>query len=149
MKKKRLKKKIISKTTGSKNDDGIHPFDEKGSKFTEEGRIEYFLGVKIKQDGDSIKKLQQLPIERVLRVLWFYSINVILEPAPSIHMSHEDKDGIYRKGTWYYWSMICMLSYLSNEPRLEISTEVNRYARLWIDPKLSHENIKRVVKHLF
>ena len=68
------------------------------------------MSVKIERDRDSIKISQLLLIKIILRALESHGRNVNSKPTPSTHVFHEDEDGIDRKDTWNYRTMIVMLS---------------------------------------
>ena len=90
---------FLQSMKNAKRKDGSFLLEDKGLEFTKEGGIESFLGVNIERDGEFVKTLQLLLIERILRELDFHVSNVSSNPNPSTHMLHKDEDGIDRKDT--------------------------------------------------
>ena len=112
---------------------------------TDEGDIDKFLGIEIKQLDDKRFELKQpFLIERICRTLglidndWKVESNDKRTPVGK-PVLNKDLDGKPRKLKWKYRTAVGMLSYLQANTRPEISMATHQTARFCIDPKLSHE----------
>lgn len=122
--------------------------------FTEEGTLSSYLGVDIKQlPGDGGFALTQpFLIERIVKALNFDpgTTKGARDDVPvGYPLLGKDTDGLSRKGTWSYRSLIGMLGYLQGTSRPDISMAVHQCARFNSDPRLSHERaVKRIARYL-
>ena len=122
---------------------------------TDEGDIDKFLGIEIKQLDDKRFELKQpFLIERICRTLglidndWKVESNNKRTPVGK-PVLNKDLDGKPRKLKWKYRTAVGMLSYLQANTRPEISMATHQTARFCIDPKLSHEQaIMRIGRYL-
>ena len=108
-------------------------------EFTEEGNLEQYLGVDIRKlEGNSFELRQPFLIEKILNVFDNDTSNPRKIPAMKEPL-FKDEDGLPRKYSWNYRSVIGMLNYLQGSTRPDISMAVHQCARFTANPKLSHE----------
>ena len=122
---------------------------------TDEGDIDKFLGIEIKQlDNNRFEMAQPFLIERICKLLglmdndWDVAANTKRSPVGK-PLLNKDLDGKPRKLKWKYRTAVGMLSYLQANTRPEISMATHQTARFCNDPKLSHEQaIMRIGRYL-
>jgi hypothetical protein len=122
---------------------------------TDEGDIDKFLGIEIKQlDDKRFEMAQPFLIERICRTLgllgndWDVAANTKNTPVGK-PVLNKDLSGKPRKLKWKYRTAVGMLSYLQGNSRPEISMATHQTARFCNDPKLSHEQaIMRIGRYL-
>ena len=121
--------------------------------FTEdEGSIDKYLGVEIKQldDGKSFSLTQPFLIGRISILLGIEdgktNKRATLVGKPLLN---KDLNGEPRKHTWEYRAAIGMLTYLTGSVRPNITMAVHQCARFSVDPKWSHElAVMRIGRYL-
>ena len=59
----------------------------------------------------------------------------------------KDTNGLHRKASWKYRSLIGMLEYLQDTARPDIAMSTHQCARFNINPRLSHERAAKRVRH--
>ena len=112
---------------------------------TDEGNINKFLGIDIKQVTKNKFELSQpFLTERIVKLLGLennkFGIDCNTKVTPvGKPLLNKDLAGKPRKLTWKYRTAIGMLTYLQNNSRPEISMAVHQLARFCNDPKLCHE----------
>ena len=116
-----------------------------GFILTDEGDINKFLGIEIKEISKTKFELSQpYLIERLVKLLGLwdneYSVNCNPKNTPvGKPLLNKDLDGKPRKKDWNYRTAVGMLTYLQSNTRPDISMAVHQLARFSQDPKLSHE----------
>ena len=123
---------------------------------TNEGSIDKFLGIDIKQLGKQEFEISQpFLIDCILALLQLEhngfetDSNDKLMPAAS-QVLNKDLMGKPRKKSWKYRTAVGMLSYLQGHTRPDISMPVHQTARFCNDPKLSHKQaITRIGRYFF
>ena len=122
--------------------------------FTDEGTLSSYLGVEISKqpNNEGFTLSQPYLIERIIQALGF-DPSTTKSPRGNTPVSYpllsKDPDGLPRKATWNYRSIIGMLGYLQGTTRPDISMATHQCARFNSDPKLAHERaVKRIVKYL-
>ena len=112
---------------------------------TDEGDIDKFLGIDIKQLSENKFEISQpFLIERIVNLLGLkdndFDANSNSRATPvGKPVLHKDLEGKPRKLSWKYRTAIGMLNYLQGNTRPEIAMAVHQVARFCIDPKLCHE----------
>ena len=122
---------------------------EEDFKFTDEGSIDKYLGVEIKQiDDKSFELTQPFLIERIINFLGLENGKTHEKLTPvGKPLLNKDLDGVIRKYDWNYRGAVGMLTYLTGSVRPELAMAVHQCARFSIDPKRSHEQaIMRIGK---
>jgi histone deacetylase 1/2 len=117
--------------------------------FQDEGDMTKYLGVDINHLPDGSFELRQpYLIDRIIDTLGLQDSHTV--PTPSVKpLLHKDLDGLPRKNSFHYRSIIGMLGYLQNSTRPDIAMAVHQCARFNEDPKLSHERaVKRIGRYL-
>lgn len=121
---------------------------------TDEGNIDKFLGIEIKDRGlGEFEMCQPHLIDRILSFLELESnghdTSTSERLTPSNAVLNKDLAGKPRKRSWKYRTGVGMLSYLQANTRPDISMSVHQTARYCIDPRLSHEQaIMRIGRYL-
>ena len=128
----------------------LHGGDE-NFVFTDEGSIDKYLGVDIKQiDSKSFKLSQPFLIERITTLLGIENgrTNEKLTPVGK-PLLIKDLDGAPRKYDWSYRGAIGMLTYLTGSVRPDIAMSTHQCARFCISPMRSHEQaVMRIGRYL-
>ena len=120
-------------------------------KLTSEGKLDEYLGVEIiKSEGDSFKIKQPHLISTLLKAVNINPTDTNSRDTPvTLPLLHKDLEGISRKLSWNYCSMIGMMNYLSRFTRPDISMAVHQAARLSNCPLLTHEKaVMRISRYL-
>ena len=122
---------------------------------TDEGDIDKFLGIDIKQLSENKFEISQpFLIERIVNLLGLkdndFDANSNSRATPvGKPVLHKDLEGKPRKLSWKYRTAIGMLNYLQGNTRPEIAMAVHQVARFCIDPKLCHEKaVMRLGRYL-
>ena len=116
-----------------------------GFILTDEGDINKFLGIEIKQITKNKFELSQPYLtERIVNLLGLenneFGIDCKAKVTPvGKPLLNKDLAGKPRKLSWKYRTAVGMLTYLQNNSRPEISMAVHQLARFCNDPKLCHE----------
>ncbi len=120
--------------------------------FTDEGKLDKYLGVEIKKldDAGGFLLTQPFLIERILEAAEFDTRMTNSRPTPVVGpLLSKDTDGPPRKHSWKYRTLTGMIGYLQQTSRPEISMATHQCARFNNDPKLCHERaVKRICKYL-
>ncbi|EJK58187.1 hypothetical protein THAOC_21711, partial [Thalassiosira oceanica] len=122
---------------------------------TDEGNIDKFLGIDIKNHNDgSFEMSQPHLIDRTLKYVIESAsfpnahVNAKLTPAAE-KVLNKDADGLPRKNDWKYRTAVGMLTYLQGNTRPDISMPVHQTARFCEKPMRSHEKaITRICRYL-
>ena len=117
----------------------------------DEGTIDKYLGVEIRQlDDSSFELTQPFLIERITKFLGIDNgrTNEKLTPVGK-PLLNRDLNGVSRKYDWEYRGAIGMLTYLTGSVRPDIAMAVHQCARFSINPKRSHEQaVMRIGRYL-
>ena len=126
-----------------------------GFILTDEGDIDKFLGIDIRQIGNNKFKLAQPHlVDRIVTYLGLdkneYGISANGRPTPvGKPVLGKDLEGKPRKLKWKYRTAVGMLTYLQGNTRPELSMAIHQTARFCNDPKLCHEKaIMRIGRYL-
>ena len=143
---------IIGKTM-SQVDSIITSLKEGDEDFelTDEGSIDKYLGVMIKDIDDKSFEMSQPFLAR--RILQFLSLDEHKTTGRDTPVGkpllNKDLDGVPRKHPWVYRGAVGMLSYYCNSVRPEIQMAVHQTARFSVNPMRSHElAIVRIGRYL-
>jgi hypothetical protein len=143
---------IVGDTTNSidKLIQSLHDGDE-NFVLQDEGSIDKYLGVMIKQlDDSSFGLTQPFLIERVTNFLGIDSrrTNEIVTPVGK-PLLNKDLNGVPQKYEWEYRGAIGMLTYLTGSVRPDIAMVVHQCAHFSINPMHSHEQaVMRIGQYL-
>ena len=135
---KRVDEVIQSLHEGSEN------FD-----FTDEGNVDKYLGVEVKELGDDTFELSQPHlIERIIEFVGLHGNDVKLRDTPvGKPLLNKDLDGVPRIEDWNYRAAVGMMNYLVKTSRPDLAMAVHQCARYNNKPMLSHEKaVKRIAK---
>ena len=119
--------------------------------FTDEGSIDKYLGVEIKQiDDKSFEMTQPFLIERITSLLGIEDGRTNPKSTPvGKPILNKYLNGADQKYDWNYRSAIGMLTYLTGSVRPDIAMAVHQCARFSVNPKRSHEQaIMRIGRYL-
>jgi len=124
-------------------------------KLTDEGDIDKFLGIEIKNYPNGHFELSQpFLIDRVIKYLsldgdgFDAHVNSRLTPAAG-PILNKDVLGKPRKQSWKYRTAVGMLTYLQSNSRPDISMPTHQTARFCAEPMRSHEQaITRIGRYL-
>ena len=124
---------------------------EEDFELTDEGNIDKYLGVMIKDINEKSFEMSQPFLAR--RIIQFLSLDEDRTSSRDTPVGkpllNRDLDGIDRKHTWIYRGAVGMLSYYCNSVRPEIQMAVHQTARFSVNPKRSHElAIMRIGRYL-
>lgn len=131
----------------------VHSLQNGPEKFelTDEGTMQRYLGVEIKQlDDYSFEMFQPFLIKRIIDYIGIDGRMTNSRETPvGKPLLHKDLEGKPRKHTWNYRAAVGMLSYLTGSTRPELAMAVHQCARFNAGPMLSHERaIKRIGRYL-
>jgi hypothetical protein len=139
----------------------IHQLRELKFDVQDEGQIEDFLGVRIRQGEDgTIEMTQPHLIDQILQDLKLidkpgangngrYAPKALDTPATSTTILERDPDGEAHSAEWSYRSVVGKLNYLEKSTRPDIAYSVHNAARFSSDPRACHSSaIKRIVRYL-
>ncbi len=130
--------------------ESLHEGDE-NFVLQDEGLIEKYLGVDIKQlDSSKFKLTQPFLIERVTKFLGIDNgrTNEKLTPVGK-PLLNKDLDGVPQKYDWDYCGTIGMLTYLTGSVRPDIAMAVHQCARFSTNPMRLHEQaVIRIGRYL-
>jgi hypothetical protein len=116
----------------------------------DQGDVHDYLGIHITKDSTSktISMTQPGLIESILQDLNITS-NHVTAYTPSDSILYPDKDGIPRKESWNYRSIIGKLNFLAQNTRPDISFAVHQCARFCTKPSAIHElAVRRITRYL-
>ncbi|KAL7534594.1 hypothetical protein ACHAWF_004881 [Thalassiosira exigua] len=124
---------------------------EENFELTDEGSIDKYLGVLIKDiDENTFEMSQPFLIRRIIQFLSLDESKTRGRPTPvGKPLLNRDLDEAPRKHPWLYRGAVGMLSYLTNRVRPEIQMAVHQTARFSANPMRSHElAIMRIGRYL-
>ena len=142
---------IIISQTKSDADKIYQDLERRKYKLTDEGTLEEYLGLQIKQYNDgSFRVSQPMLIDRIVdSIPGMNDARSAKSPAISGAVLTKDEYGESRLEHWNYRSVIGMLNYLVNCSHPELSFAVHQCARFCNDPKKCHEQaVKRILRYL-
>jgi hypothetical protein len=118
---------------------------------TDEGSIDKYLGVLIKDIDDTTFEMTQPFLTE--RIISYLNLDINLTKGKNTPVGKpllcRDLNGLPRKHLWKYRSAVGMLSYLTNSIRPEIAMAVHQVSRFSNNPMLSHEKaVMRIGKYL-
>ena len=110
-------------------------------ELTDEGNVDKYLGVDIKNNADGTYEIRQLYlIRRIIDELKLDETISQKRPTPVAKpLLHKDLKGKPRVKPWNYRSLIGMLTYLQGISRPDLAIAVHQCARFSKQPMLSHE----------
>ena len=142
---------IIISQTKSDADKIYQDLERRKYKLTDEGTLEEYLGLQIKQYNDgSFRVSQPMLIDRIVdSIPGMNDARSAKSPSISGAVLTKDEYGESRLEHWNYRSVIGMLNYLVNCSHPELSFAVHQCARFCNDPKKCHEQaVKRILRYL-
>eukprot|EP00957_Ditylum_brightwellii_P202520 15330529-Ditylum_brightwellii.AAC.1 len=122
-------------------------------EFTEEGTMEYYLGVMIrrsgKKNGRCFELCQPYLIKKFVELVGLSESVGVRDTPVGLLLLHKDLKGQKMKQSWNYRSAVGMSSYIQGSTRLETLMAVHQCARFTNALMLSHERaIRRIEKYL-
>lgn len=137
---------IITAPTNKKIEVAIQDMRNAGLHITDEGTINYFLGVNIKHHNDTTIELTQPHlIDSILKDLRLTAKDTKPKdmPAASTHILRRHSDSQPFDKSFNYKSVIGKLGYLEKGSRPEIAYITHQCARFTSDPKTEHGKAAR------
>jgi hypothetical protein len=112
--------------------------------------INDFLGIHFyHEDNGELHMSQTGLIDAVSKITHIPKGRLKNTPTPATAILHADIEGLARKESWNYPSVIGQLNYLAQNSRPHISFTVHQCARFSKEPKALHEKaVKRIIYYL-
>ena len=120
-------------------------------ELVDECNVYEHLGVDIQTHSDVSCDLKQPYLKQsIIQELKMSAVDTQKKPIPvATPFLHKCLQGYEKIKSWNYRSIMCMLTYLLETSRPDISMVIYQCARFYVEPKLSHERVvTRIGRHL-